>query len=248
MYTHLYELLLERAARYPHAVAVGGQQGLVWKTLDSAQLLDQVDRLADELAASGVGEGDRVVLWVPNHWRAPVYLFALWKLGAIAVPFDREMNPEGGARILETVQPRLILAGHGERPAWADQAEVTEWWEPGSRQAEAERGPWSRPAEELAALMFTSGTTGTPKGCMITQFNLCSQVQALDGTVPLDPACRLASVLPLSHLFELTVGCSTRSTAVRPSTTCPAAAGRTSFACSSSSESPTSSPSRSFSR
>src|SRR5438552_10121112 len=119
MYTHLYDLIVDRAARYPDAVALGAQQGLTWKTMTSRQMLDLVDRLADELAAQGVQEGDRVVLWVPNHWRTPVYLFALWKLGAIAVPFDREMNPTAGARILESVEPRLVVTGYDERPAWA---------------------------------------------------------------------------------------------------------------------------------
>ena len=107
MFGHLYDLLRERAARLPDAVAVGGQDGLIWKSLDSRELLERVDRLADELAALGVSDGDRVVLWLPNHWRTPCYLFAVWKLGAIAVPFDREMNPEGGARILQSVEQRL---------------------------------------------------------------------------------------------------------------------------------------------
>jgi cation transport ATPase-like protein/AMP-binding enzyme len=68
-----------------------------------------VDRLAAELAAHGVRPGDRVVLWLPSHWRTPVYLFALWKLGAVVVPFDREMNPEAGARIFAAIDPRCTL-------------------------------------------------------------------------------------------------------------------------------------------
>src|SRR5438093_4730840 len=132
MYTHLYDLIVDRAARYPDAVALGSQQGLTWKTVTSRQLLALVDRLAAELAAQGVQEGDRVVLWLPSSWRTPVYCFALWKLGAIAVPFDREMNPDAAERIIGSVEPRLVLAGYGERPAWAKA--VVEWWEPGSRQ------------------------------------------------------------------------------------------------------------------
>jgi acyl-CoA synthetase (AMP-forming)/AMP-acid ligase II len=113
MLTHLYEIVLRRAEAYPDGVALGAQEGLGWRTLTSRQLLDLTDRLAAELAAQGVQEGDRVVLWVPNHWRTAVYLFALWRLGAIAVPFDREMNPEAGAAILDTIEPRCIVAGYG---------------------------------------------------------------------------------------------------------------------------------------
>ncbi len=224
MYAHLYGLIRDRAERYPDAIAFGAQHGLTWKTLTSRQALDLVDRLANELATQGVQEGDRVVLWVPNHSRTPIYLFALWKLGAIPVPFDREMNPTAGARILESVEPRLVVTGYDERPAWAkgtneeqgtiQPSSLVEWWDPGTRSPSttplstqhSALSTWSPPAEDLAAIFFTSGTTGQPKGCMITHANLCSQVEALGDNIPLDATCRLASIVPLSHLFEFTCG------------------------------------------
>src|SRR5687767_8260374 len=101
MFTHLYEIISRRATEFPEAIALGGQDGLVWRTINSRELLNLVDRLAMELSAIDIKEGDRVVVWAPNHWRTPVYFFALWKLGAIVVPFDREMNPEAGAAIIE---------------------------------------------------------------------------------------------------------------------------------------------------
>ena len=271
MFTQLYEIIQARARQYPTAIAIGGQQGLGWKTLTSEQLLALVDRLADELAEKwAIAAGDRVVLWIPNAWRTPVYLFALWKLEAIVVPFDREMNPDAAASILKSVEPRWIIAGYGERPGWAvDREDFVEWWEPGAtspsvppRRGEgsfrtgtgaqsgnhrgettspiptglASQAPlpapgrgWERghpgisapelspeakgvggegalPPDDLAAIFFTSGTTGQPKGCMITHANLCFEVGALQRCIPLDPTCRLASILPLSHLFELTCG------------------------------------------
>jgi long-chain acyl-CoA synthetase len=193
----------QRAAHHPDAVAIGGQQGLVWKTLTSRELLVLVDQLAEELRDLGVGEGDRVVFWMPNHWRTPIYFFAVWKLGAIAVPFDREMNPQAGARILERVEPRLVLAGYGERPLWAQTMDITEWWQPGSRRSEPIPTTWTEPAEPLAVIVFTSGTTGTPKGVMLTHANLHFQAETVSERVPLDTGSRIASILPLSHAFEL---------------------------------------------
>ena len=96
--------------------------------VNSRRLLELVDLLADELAAEEVSDGDRVVTWLPNQWRTPLYLFALWKLGAVIVPFDREMNPEAGARIIESVEPRCVIVGYGERPAWARGRAVTDWF------------------------------------------------------------------------------------------------------------------------
>lgn len=207
MSSHLYELVLRRAQTIPSAVVFGSQDGLRWTTVDSRELLRLVDHLADELAAQHrIRSGDRVVLWLPNHWRTPVYLFALWKLGAIVVPFDREMNPEAATSIIASVRPRLVLVGYPERPAWARQHAVVDWWEPQPSTRNDQATAWLRPTEELAAIFFTSGTTGTPKGCMITHANLLSQVEAGFERIPLDSTCRLASILPLSHLFELTCG------------------------------------------
>ncbi|HLQ33600.1 MAG TPA: AMP-binding protein [Chloroflexota bacterium] len=204
---HLYELLARRAQAWPDATAVGAQRGLGWYTLTSQEMLGRVDQLARELEQRGIRAGDRVVLWVPNTWLTPVYLFALWKLGAIAVPFDREMNPSAGKQIVGLVEPRLVLGGYHEKPAWLGKAELSEWWEPEtSASGTVADLHWTGPSEELAAISFTSGTTGNPKGCMISHANLCSQVAVLQQNIPLDPSCRLASILPLSHLFELTCG------------------------------------------
>src|SRR5436190_8842333 len=84
-FSHLYEIVRDRAVRLPDAPAVGGQDGLAWQTLDGRALLAAVDAVAAELARRGVREGDRVVLWLPNGWLAPVYYWATWKLGAVAV-------------------------------------------------------------------------------------------------------------------------------------------------------------------
>jgi len=227
MFSHLYEVVRQRATTEPTAIALGSQQGLLWKTVDSRQLLALVDRLADELAARGVEDSDRVITWLPSSWQTPVYLFALWKLGAIVVPFDREMNQDAAARIVQRVEPRLIVVDGAEPPPWAPAELTATWWEPGTKGTSitpamglptptapsplsgAERGSgdeWERPKEELAAIFFTSGTTGNPKGCMITHANLTSQIDAAGDIIPLDSDCRLASILPLSHLFEMTCG------------------------------------------
>ncbi len=204
MFTHLYEIAQHRAKQWPDAVALGSQEGDTWKTVNSRQLLSLVDGLAEDLKARGLKEGDRVVLWTPSSWRTPVFFFAIWKLGAIIVPFDREMNPEACAKIIQSVEPRFVIVGHDERPPWAQASGAIQWWEP-----QAATGPvsaWQRPSEELAGIFFTSGTTGNPKGCMISHTNLCSQIAVAPQIIPVDPTCRLASILPLSHLFELTGG------------------------------------------
>src|SRR3972149_4655340 len=111
MFTHLYEIVQHRAPQWPEAVALGSQEGDAWKTVNSRELLSLVDGLAEDLKARGLKEQDRVVLWTPSSWRAPVFFFAIWKLGAIIVPFDREMNPEACAKIIQSVEPRFVIVG-----------------------------------------------------------------------------------------------------------------------------------------
>jgi long-chain acyl-CoA synthetase len=202
MLAHLYEILVRRGERFPRSIALGAQDGLGWRTLDSRELLGLVDGLAADLAQRGVQAGDRVILWSPSGLRTPTYLFALWKLGAVVVPFDRDMNPQAATAILARVEPRLVILGFESRPPWAP-ADAVEWWDPSPMQSAT---AWQPPEEELAAIFFTSGTTGQPKGCMISHANLCSQIEAFDDRIPLDENCRLGSILPLSHLFELTCG------------------------------------------
>ncbi len=163
VYRHLYEIVTQRAKRLPDAVAFGSQHGLIWQTITSQQLLNRVNALASQLNDRGVQEGDRVILWVPSSWWSPVYYFAVWKLGAIVVPFDREMNSDAAARIVELVEPRLIIVGFGEKPTWANGLEATEWWEPSTELDRNDDGP-ALPAEELAVIAFTSGTTGQSQG------------------------------------------------------------------------------------
>jgi long-chain acyl-CoA synthetase len=195
MLTHLYQIVRDRAIRHPTTIAIGSQSGLTWRTVRSRELLDLVDATACRLADLGIREGDRVVVWVPSHWRTPVFLFALWKLGAIVVPFDHEMNPEAAVRIIVSLNARCAIVGYDESPAWARNTRILEWWEP---QAETdphrETTEWTPPSEQLATISFTSGTTGQPKGCMITHANLCSQLEAAFSVIPLDSTCRLASI------------------------------------------------------
>jgi acyl-CoA synthetase (AMP-forming)/AMP-acid ligase II len=155
--THLYQILLHRAEIYPGVIAIGGQEGLTWKTFDSREMLALTNTLASELSSAGIRGGDRVVLWLPNAWRTPVYLFALWKLGAIVVPFDPEMNPEAASRIIQRIDPRCTLIGYHERPSWTGHAQLLEWWSPGARSNEPlQDAPWTVPNEQLAAISFTS--------------------------------------------------------------------------------------------
>jgi long-chain acyl-CoA synthetase len=206
------DALVERCRRLPDRPMVGGQEKLRWRYLTGAQCLDRAQALACDLERRGIGPGDRVIVWVPNGWRTPPLLLAIWLRGAIVVPFDREMNRAAARSIVEKVAPRLIITGYGQRPDWSPGEGIEEWWEPGEERPSGQSKVLPRALEgatyaaPVAAIFFTSGTTGSPKGCTISHANLLSQVACAHEMIPIKDGDVFGSILPLSHLFEMTCG------------------------------------------
>jgi long-chain acyl-CoA synthetase len=198
--------ILARCARLPKVTVVGGQERLRWMNLDGLGFQTRVEALAADLAARGVKEGDRVVIWVPEGWRTPALFTAIWRIGAIVVPFDREMNLDSARAILRAVRPALVISGYGRPPSWAPDQGLEEWWDPAPGVSRPSAPKPQVDSARVAAIYFTSGTTGSPKGCTITHGNLLSQVEMLPGVVSIEAGDVFASILPLSHLFELTCG------------------------------------------
>ncbi|MFF5233497.1 FadD3 family acyl-CoA ligase [Dactylosporangium sp. NPDC000521] len=146
--------------------------------LTYAGLAEEVARFAGALAARGVGKGDRVALWAPNSWRWVVAALGVVTAGGVLVPLNtRFKGPEAGY-ILARSGARLLLVDDGflgnryvdslaaeNLPDLSDIVTLAEWDTFVSRTAAvtAEVGP-----DDLSDLFFTSGTTGRPKGAMLT--------------------------------------------------------------------------------
>ncbi|TWJ18787.1 AMP-binding protein [Geobacter argillaceus] len=161
-------------------------------------------RMAGYLAAAGVKEGDRVLLWGPN---GPGWAIAFWGTvarGGVVVPVDfmsGRDRAESIARLAEVsfvFQSRLKLEClDGFPSAFLEELET--------RLAETEPftgRPGTGPAD-LAELVYTSGTTGNPKGVMLTHRNLVANLLQVDAHIPVvNDRFSFLSLLPLSHMFE----------------------------------------------
>ncbi len=209
----LLELLDASAEQHKHRVAFR-MGGAAKERMTYGELRRLSDRVAAFLAAAGVQRGDRVLLASENRPEWAVAYFGILRAGAAAVPVDAQLTEaelvnlwrSAGARIaVLSDEVAARVAGLGEKAAAAV---------PGARVAllgEALQGgpavPSARPSpEDLASLIFTSGTTGTPKGVMLSHRNFASLVAKLEGIFDLGPGDGLLSVLPLHHTFEFACG------------------------------------------
>ena len=210
-------VLQQTAARVPERPAIFfGEQ-----TINYAQLAATVERVAAGLAGLGIGQGDRVALLLPNCPQFVYASLAAARLGAMAVPMNPILAPEEVAYILEDSGAKVVVAVEKTAPlalAMAQRCECVEHCIVAAERVpegaldfrtlvvEDTSGlPEPPGAEEVAVLQYTSGTTGRPKGAMLTHANLLADAAASAEAVQMNEQDVFLAVLPLFHVFGATV-------------------------------------------
>ena len=202
-----------RRGSQPALVAFGAD---AVATHDYATLHDEIRRFAGGLAQRGIGPGDRVLLWAPNSVGWVAGYFGIVTAGATAVPLDSQAPPERAAAVLEHSGAKLVLTTRShaaalERVALRKPDAVlldAPATEPRSWLNVAAAG-FSKPASDaqrVASLLYTSGTTGTPKAVPLTHANFGANVSALAGAKLIGPADVVLVPLPFHHVYPFTVG------------------------------------------
>jgi len=196
--------IVERNRQKPALLYRPGNTTEVWTY---SQLWEKSGAVARWLQDMGVGKGDRVIIWAPNSpWWVASYFGAL-RIGIILVPLDVRSSEDFVARIVEQTEPKLALLSGSTRSGWKGPAQSYLMEDfaalplDGREPAAEEVTP-----EDIAEVMFTSGTTGAPKGVILTHANILNNVEASDQYVPETPHYRTVSILPLSHMFEQGAG------------------------------------------
>jgi len=204
----LVAFLDEIAERHGHAPALLVRHPDGFSRVTFVELRDRARATAKRLLAAGVRHGDRVVLSGRNHPDWVVAFFGIQLAGAVAVPLDPGLEADDATVIADKAQPRLALlddealAAFG-RAVEADRLDLAETTAPG--RAEPLPDP-KVTGDDVASILFTSGTTGDPKGVMLTHANFCSLLASLARVFDLGEQDRVLSVLPLHHTFEFTCG------------------------------------------
>ena len=176
----------------------------IWTYRD---LHDHADRVAHWLQTQGMEKGDRIVVWAPNSPWWVATLFGILRNGSIAVPLDFRSSSDFVDRVITQSEPRLAVVAASLAKSWT--FDVPVFAVEDLQQIVPENGPASLPEilpDDLAEIIFTSGTTGAPKGVMLSHWNLRSSVEAINQVFPSSGKFKPLSILPLSHLLEQTVG------------------------------------------
>ena len=216
----ILDLLDGALTRYADRPALGLWHDDGTKTTWTYAELDRRSRLAAWRLRTdlGLNPGDRILTWSPSEPALPAVYIGAMRAGLILVPLDLRMSPDAIQGIVARAEPRHLILGQGHDapdPAQAGLdafptthvqglvAEPDPTWPP---DWEAQLEAWPRPRpEDVWDLIFTSGTTGTPKGVMVAHDNLLATMSAIGNVLP-PLEHRVISVLPLSHLFEQAIG------------------------------------------
>jgi long-chain acyl-CoA synthetase len=213
-------ILAETAHRMPDNVAlIFGDQQIAY-----GELWEQTRRYAGALRSRGIGEGDAVALLLPNVPDFPRAYYAVLALGAVVVPVHALLKAEEIAYVLRDSGAKLLicaapLLGEGAKGAALAGVETLSVLVPDDKHAEL---PFARLEDEArdahpvdtyvprdpldtATILYTSGTTGKPKGAEGCHFALVEQVNVLlAGTLDIEQDDRILGCLPLFHTFGQT--------------------------------------------
>jgi long-chain acyl-CoA synthetase len=217
----LTDVVYRRAEAEPGMVVLRRRTGTgSWQDVPAALFRAEVTALAKGLMAAGIGPGDRVAVMSRTSYEWTLIDYASWAAGAVTVPVYETSSAEQVEWILgdssacavfaETSVHKEIISGlRGRLPGLAH------LWMTGGLDALASGGAQisdqqleqrraGRTAADLATIVYTSGTTGRPKGCQITHGNLLADVRNAVAALPeifQTRGCSTLLFLPLAHVF-----------------------------------------------
>ena len=228
----LTDVVFSRASQDPHAVIMrklSNGNGR-WEDVTAGEFRDEVTRLAKGLVAAGIEPGDRVALMSRTRYEWTLIDYAIWAAGGVTVPVYETSSAYEVEWILSDSGARAVFAETSKHADTIgevrDRAPALEHvWpiegtsgqdmglDPGDvTDQQLEQRRTSRKAADLATIVYTSGTTGQPKGCEITHGNLLYVRNAVQGPlVDLFEGGGSSTLLflPLAHVFAriIQVGC-----------------------------------------
>ena len=168
------------------------------------RLWTESGQVATLLQERGLIKGDQVVLWGPNSPQWVLVYFGCLRAGVVVVPLDLRSAPDYVERVISRIAPRLAFTSRYTPKNDIDLGipEIAFEELEGIIQGLPEPDSVEVGPDDLVEIMFTSGTTGDPKGVMLTHRNLTANIEGISQYITCDPSSKLLSILPLSHMYE----------------------------------------------
>jgi long-chain acyl-CoA synthetase len=220
-YRDLLELFETSTKRHATRVAMRIERDGRKEQYTYADLRELATRVAGFLASEGIKPGDRVMLVSSNAPEWGMSYFGVLKAGATCIPCDPEsstaeiLNFARAGNAAGMICSQAVIDEHPDLQELLVQQGLTRLWTYDDvfalpdEQTEDERIallPQRAHAQSVASLIFTSGTTGQPKGVMLSHRNLTSMVSMLSSVFDMTTRDGVLSVLPLHHTFEFSTG------------------------------------------
>jgi long-chain acyl-CoA synthetase len=213
--------LWELETRHPQRPCLAFRQGDTFVTLSTAAFVEQVRQVAKGFIGLGIEPGERIAIHAETRYEWTILDFAIWAAGGVSVPLYETASAQQISWIVNDADVVLVVSANNDLAAVIDKA-ATET--PSLRHrfvlsADALNVLASHGADvddatlmaragaasgdDMATIVYTSGTTGTPKGCVITHHNIiwdAEQIAAAERNF-LYPGRRTLLFLPLAHIF-----------------------------------------------
>jgi long-chain acyl-CoA synthetase len=201
------EILAETAQRQPQKKALLAKE----EELSFAELDQRVHALAAHLQQEGIRQGDRVGVLLPNSTAIPLSYFATQKIGAVTVILDARLKGKELQGVLKDADLKLLIVHsqlypevdevfQGMTPVWIASSEGDRSFE---KRFSAPGGTVSAPglnADDDALILYTSGTTGEPKGVVLSYRNLAQYPRVMRENAVTDSSTIRGCILPMSHI------------------------------------------------
>jgi long-chain acyl-CoA synthetase len=223
-FTRVFDILAYQLARYPQQNAVNTFNNNKWQHVSTAKLLERTATVACWVLAQGYKKGDKIGI-IPRHGSLDWLIidFACQQIGIIIIPLHASSSREELAFILSETYPVLLIVADNElhenfRGLHANDKEIpilslssdnehtfqaAHLYEP----VESEREKLTNiknsiEPDDILTIMYTSGTSGEPKGAILTHKNMVSNILFSLAAFPLQASLKVMSYLPFSHILE----------------------------------------------
>jgi len=222
---NVVQQLLKRVDESPDHPALAYRDGEVFVSVSTADMWETVRELSAGLVASGVRKGDRVALHSGTRIEFTYFDYAIWAAGAATTTIYETSSAEQVRWILSDSGCVALISENADTlAAYAEVADALPDCErvfviedgamdtlrsmaTDEDRAEVDRRVAGIDHSDLATLVYTSGTTGMPKGCMLTHYNFAWELAQLKGSIDelLGESNRTLMFLPLAHIFARAV-------------------------------------------